>query len=816
MRGVFADSPIPNGKNVETEETFKQAYFSWWKKQVLEPYKTRHENKLDKLAPQLKFLEEYCLHKAKLPSSLSLDELIKSGVPFVEIKKMAADPMMDFNNQVEKNMPDAIFAACVGDLKTKSFDSSDKKRYETVKSMLLYAVNELSSQGYPTAIREAVNEDMAEAVYRTGNWSQAKEYSDRAETLVAETIDPKNLPDKYGDRIAYQFVFRDIWINWLSILKSIRRRASHMSPWMTAMFDGYFLHKRAWKARGGGWAGSVSKDGWKNFKKYGTAAGELFRKAWVIHPEYPEAPAKLISTAMAGHTRPGEDEEFWFNQSVKAQMDYHTAYSNYFWALRPRWGGSHAAMLNLGIRAYNTKRFDTNVPRYLLHALLNIADESRLLEKRKIFRGPGIKHMIDEIYTNMLVREDLASAERNKLTLEYSYCKAWMGDYDKAKELFDKTTDSVKTSSLFFGEGDAMIGWRKSFAGELAAFTGPSGSVARKWEEAILNGNSSGAMRLQEQLLDPAKTDLATRRVIMDRLAMIQLGYIPKGCPVLSVVISQRKKELALTMIERGADINEKDDDGWTPLLYALRYDMPEIAETLIAKGGKVRIASNEGWSPLHYAVRYSIPSIVTVLLDKGAEINATTNALRTPLALAPFNKKHGVEIAKLLIARKASLDKGDDGGFTPLHRALNKKRYAIVRLLVEAGADIHNAKNHLGNTPLLYAIKKKCGLEIISYLIDHGANVNFKNKDMHNALDYDIFYHDRKIELAETLLKHKIELNKRDYGGGTPLHNAVHKKCLAMVKWLLDHGADKTIKNNAGKTPLEVARMEKIKALLR
>lgn len=65
--------------------------------------------------------------------------------------------------------------------------------------------------------------------------------------------------------------------------------------------------------------------------------------------------------------------------------------------------------------------------------------------------------------------------------------------------------------------------------------------------------------------------------------------------------------------------------------------------------------------------------------------------------------------------------------GNTPLHEAIWKLE--LVKCLVEAGADV-NAQSIHGHTPIMYAAFQQ-KFDVISYLIDHGADINLHFPDM-------------------------------------------------------------------------------------
>jgi ankyrin repeat protein len=77
--------------------------------------------------------------------------------------------------------------------------------------------------------------------------------------------------------------------------------------------------------------------------------------------------------------------------------------------------------------------------------------------------------------------------------------------------------------------------------------------------------------------------------------------------------------EAARAAINGGADINCLSDDGWTPLLSAVKYD-PQITELLLAHGADPNIASDRGYTPLMRAAGLGKLHIVKLLLAAGAD----------------------------------------------------------------------------------------------------------------------------------------------------------------------------------------------------
>ena len=116
-----------------------------------------------------------------------------------------------------------------------------------------------------------------------------------------------------------------------------------------------------------------------------------------------------------------------------------------------------------------------------------------------------------------------------------------------------------------------------------------------------------------------------------------------------------------------GAEVNTRDDDGFTPLHWAAINENPAVTEALLAAGAEVDARSISGLTPLHFAAGvYENPAVIGLLLEAGANLEAR-----------------------------------DDDGATPLHRAVLRynQNPAEIEALLDAGANAA-ARNAAGQTP--------------------------------------------------------------------------------------------------------------------
>jgi hypothetical protein len=108
-------------------------------------------------------------------------------------------------------------------------------------------------------------------------------------------------------------------------------------------------------------------------------------------------------------------------------------------------------------------------------------------------------------------------------------------------------------------------------------------------------------------------------------------------------------------LLERGANPNAKDENGWTPLHHAAEVGSVDIAKFLIDKGAYVNARAERakyegcrrldvsGITPLHIAACYGFLPLAELLLESGADPNAIDQCGRTPTYLAEGNGHKGV-----------------------------------------------------------------------------------------------------------------------------------------------------------------------------
>jgi hypothetical protein len=180
---------------------------------------------------------------------------------------------------------------------------------------------------------------------------------------------------------------------------------------------------------------------------------------------------------------------------------------------------------------------------------------------------------------------------------------------------------------------------------------------------------------------------------------------------------------LVESLIDQGADLNERGKaDGSTPLMIAAQFGNARAVSLLIEHGADLLAKDNEGKTALDYAMPYAYPAKKTIYFDLEAPLyKAVVIMLKQAAAKqqpkaseAPAKPAHGSltaaiaksdhALVKSLIAQGADLnEQGPLGGLTPLMHAVAVGNSGIVNLLIEAGADIQ-IKDRKGEIALDYA----------------------------------------------------------------------------------------------------------------
>ena len=270
--------------------------------------------------------------------------------------------------------------------------------------------------------------------------------------------------------------------------------------------------------------------------------------------------------------------------------------------------------------------------------------------------------------------------------------------------------------------------------------------------------------------------------------AVAVLAQTPKDLPT---AVQAGASKQALEMIRNGADVNQAQGDGSTPLIWAVNRQDYDVAKALLEKKANPNAVNEFGAMPLTEAARLNDDVLVKMLLDAGAKVDSANPDDETALMLAI--KNGNLQMAETLVKAGANVNKIEKfHNQTPLIYAAAGGHAAIVKLLLSKDAQVKPRALYTdwpsqvtseprtqyrpvgGLNALMYAVRGGC-YSCVEQLVGSGADVNFPTPEgitpLMLALD------NEHNEIAKFLMDKGAYLDVWDWWGRTPLWIAVDRK---------------------------------------
>jgi ankyrin repeat protein len=184
----------------------------------------------------------------------------------------------------------------------------------------------------------------------------------------------------------------------------------------------------------------------------------------------------------------------------------------------------------------------------------------------------------------------------------------------------------------------------------------------------------------------------------------------PKNAKLDSDLLKAVKKKDAKAverLLDQGADIEARDERGWTPLMSAIHAGQTENAKLLIARNADPNAKDNHGWTVLMTAAFEGDAEVGSLLIEKGAAVNAKDDTYgNTALMVVLLNSQRYEQFIALLTGNKADINLRNNEGSAPLMEAAFFGYKGVVVYLLQNGADA-DAVDKAGNTARSYALKR-------------------------------------------------------------------------------------------------------------
>jgi ankyrin repeat protein len=329
---------------------------------------------------------------------------------------------------------------------------------------------------------------------------------------------------------------------------------------------------------------------------------------------------------------------------------------------------------------------------------------------------------------------------------------------------------------------------------------------------------------------------------------------LPEGETVLMTASRTGNAAAVKALIAHGAAVNSKEEwQDQTALMFAAAENNAAAVKALVDAGADMNARSKVwnfpeyryetngmavfqlprgGWTALMFAARQNARDAVAVLADSKADLNAQDPDGTTALHLAILNVHY--DLATMLLRKGADPNVGDNSGMTALYAAVDMRSPAgmmtrpnpklvaeidaseMVRILLANGANpnarlkkpIIGRHNNLvgdtslgdGTTPLMRAAKAN-DLAVMRALLEGGADPTITLKDRTTTAMVAT-----SLDAIKLLVDHGVDVDAFNTNGATIVHNAAGRGSNAVIQYVVEKGARLDKKDKQGRTPLDIA----------
>jgi hypothetical protein len=321
------------------------------------------------------------------------------------------------------------------------------------------AAQELEDSGYSALLKFYANDRAANVWWEDGDrslWNEVSHFRHAAMEDLQIALQDKSMPIEDVDEACGMFL-DTISQNNQEMTDAYNLLQGPLSKnWPNTsviyFFKAKYNYSLAWQARGGGYANTVTPEGWKNFKEKLEEAEAAYRKAWSLNPKEVRIPTDMIEMAVCQEKNRSE-MELWFQRGMQLSPGNYAACKEKLRYLKPEWYGSANDMLEFG-RECVSSNWNGKVPLILVDAHLVIAGKLEESNRAAYWRQPEVWPDVQSAYERFFQVNP-----GNKDGTRYYYarfafqCGQWQEFNAQLKRIRD---DDGTVDANFFGGDDAL------------------------------------------------------------------------------------------------------------------------------------------------------------------------------------------------------------------------------------------------------------------------------------------------------------------------------------------------------------------------
>lgn len=280
-------------------------------------------------------------------------------------------------------------------------------------------------------------------------------------------------------------------------------------------------------------------------------------------------------------------------------------------------------------------------------------------------------------------------------------------------------------------------------------------------------------------------------------------GY---GVPPLALASTNGNAAIVALLLEAGADANATMKGGETVLMLAARAGSGEAVKALLVRGARIEARERRGQTALMWAAAEGHTAVVRALIEAGADVNAKVESGFTPfffavrqghLAVVRALLTSGIDVNAMLPSANAARS------VSPLVLAVQNGHFDLALALVDAGANPNDVRTGFAPLHLIPWVRRPdnsdisdpappagagrlSSLQFVREIVKRGANVN--------------------VRAPEGAPRQPNTSSKVETPGATPFLLAADRSDLALMRLLLELGADPLLANSNNTTPLMAA----------